>query len=112
MTTLSNEQMARLLHVRAHSREDDIDRADDLSIWYCRGCRRLHTRCACGDICYELLPAILGTIDELTARAEAAEARIVELERAPRCACCESPATHSDCDGYARCEVHRLGGAT
>lgn len=52
--------------------------------------------------------AIVRLLDAL----DDAEARIVELERAPRCACCESPATHSDCDGYARCEVHRLGGAT
>lgn len=81
MTTLSGAQMAALRHICENSRKDDIDRTDGRSEDYCRGCRLLHARCMCPGLVIHLLAATLGTIDELAARAEAAEAELRELRR-------------------------------
>lgn len=35
--------------------------------------------------------------------------RLVAAPTVPPCACCDSPATHRDPDGFQRCELHRLG---
>lgn len=64
MTPSEAIEKLRLMH--AKSGDDLIGNPDKPSLFFCAGCERMHTRCACADYAWLALPALIEVAEAAT----------------------------------------------